>query len=135
MSVLRTGSFRAHRSGELELRKDYSYRRVNFSETLMRYFLAVTALPIGLGEAPREGVPMPTAGLANRPLPSDPAAVIGAVLLTVVTGPAQEELLPAFGELADDQAERVHGVPGVRATKLAASVGPCEEREPLFLLR
>ena len=99
----------------------------------MRYFLTVPALPIGLGEASREGVPMPTAGLANRPLASGPTARLGTVLLTTVTGSTQEELLPAFGELADDHAERIHGVPGVRATKLAASVGPCDEKEPFHL--
>jgi hypothetical protein len=95
----------------------------------MRYFFAVPALPIGLGEAPCEGAPMSTAGLANRPLPADQTAPLGAVLLTTVTRSTQEDLLPALGELADDQAERIHGVPGVRATKLAASVGPCEEEE------
>jgi hypothetical protein len=102
MRVLLTGSFRAHRGGELELRKDYSYRRVNFIETLMRYFLTVPALPIGLGEASYEGVPMSTAGLANRPLASDQTAPFGAVLLTAVTPSTEEELLPALGELAPD---------------------------------
>jgi len=105
MRVLQTDSFRAHRGGELELRKDYSYRRINFFESLMRYFLAVPALPMGLGEASREGASMSTAGLANRPLASDPTARLGTVLLTAITQSTQEELLPAFGELADDQAE------------------------------
>jgi hypothetical protein len=96
MSVLLTCNFRAHRSGELELRKDYSYRRVNFFESLMRDFLTAPALPIGLGETAREGVPMSTAGFAHGPLAADQAAPFGAVLLTAVA-PDFDSIWPLRG--------------------------------------
>jgi hypothetical protein len=100
--VLLAATCDGRRHGAREERQDHSYAGRKFLETLMRDFLAVALLPVGLGEAALAALAINAAGGANAAAPARGTTSLRAVDLAPVAAAAQEEDLPAVRPEAGD---------------------------------
>jgi hypothetical protein len=105
-----------HRSGASEERQDDIYSAGNFSETVMRHFLAIGPLAVGVAGGAFTAALVALARGPQRGTPRRTAAVLVAVAVAAVAGPAQEEHLSTGRPGADDEAKGVQ-VPGAGAAK------------------
>jgi hypothetical protein len=97
--------------------------------TLMRHVPpagAVVARSVGVVEAAEASLLVAAAGLALLAAAGDRGALARAVPMAAVAAAAEEEDLPAVGAVADDEAQRVHGL-GRRRQELDAPRAPCDE--------
>ena len=109
--VLLAATCDGRRHGAREERQDDLYAGRKFCETLMRDFVAVALLAVGLGEAALAALAVDASGGAEAAPPARRATPVRAVDLAPVAAAAQEEDLPAVGPEAGDAAHRLHDGP------------------------
>ena len=89
--------------------------------TVMRHFLAIRPLPIGMAEPALTAALVALPGRAHRRTASPLAAVLGAIPMAAITMAAEEELLQTTRLSTDDVAKRIHR-PGEDAPKTGSSL-------------
>lgn len=97
--------------------------------TLMRHVPpagAVVARSVGVVEAAEASLLVAASGLALLAAAGDRGALARAVPVSPIAPAADEEDLPAVGAIADNEAQRVHGL-GRRRQELDAPRAPCDE--------
>lgn len=92
-------------------RQEDLYGERKFPWTMMRHFLAMGALPVGVAEASFGARLVPAPSLPDRAAPRPLTADQSAVPIPPIASSADEEDLAARGPSANDKPERFH-VPG-----------------------
>jgi hypothetical protein len=108
-------------------RQDNLYGKRKFWWTLMRHFLAVRALASGMREATVAAGLVAPPRLAHRTSAGTAAAVARTAPIPAVARTADEEHLPALGQVTEHEAERVHVPGGAGTRKLDTPVRPCDD--------